>query len=99
MKHNSHLNTNVNNIMHEAEDAKYLLLLCKEKPDLIIRTEFGLGKYKFVKFNELKGNLMLEFNLLEDKHFKDTNSINSNIGSTCFLSIHQYLYVYSSANA
>ena len=56
MKHNTSLNantntnSNTNNVTHEVEDAKYLLLLCKEKPNLIIRTEFGLGKYKFVKF-------------------------------------------------
>ena len=70
-----------------------------ENPDVIIKTEFGIGKYKFIKFNELQGNLVLEFQLLEDNHFKDTNSINTNIGNTCFLSIHQYLYVYSSACA
>ena len=83
----------------ELEDAKYLLMLCEQKPDLVIKTEYGLGRYKFIKFNELQGNIVLEFNLLEDKHYKDTKSIYSNIGGTCFLSIPQYLYVYSSANA
>ena len=95
-----HLNNQTsNNSCGEAEDAKYLMMLCQERPDVIIKTEFGIGKYKFVKFNELQGNLVLEFQLLEDNHFKDTNSINTNIGNTCFLSVPQYLYVYSSAFA
>ena len=81
------------------DDAKYIMMLCKEKPDIVIKTDFGIGKYKFIKFNELQGHLVLEFELLEDNHFKDTKSINSNIGNTCFLSISQYLYVYSSAFA
>ena len=52
------LNTKTNNsLINDAEDAKYLLLLCKEKPDLIIKTEFGLGRYKFIQFNELQGNV------------------------------------------
>ena len=95
-----HLNNQIdNNICKETEDAKYLMMLCQEKPDVLIKTEFGIGKYKFVKFNELQGNLVLEFQLLEDNHFKDTKSINTNIGNTCFLSVPQYLYVYSSACA
>ena len=81
------------------DDAKYIMMLCKEKPDIIIKTDFGTGKYKFIKFNELQGHLVLEFSLLEDNHFKDTGSIHSNIGNTCFLSVSQYLYVYSSAFA
>ena len=81
------------------DDAKYIIMLCKEKPDIIIKTDFGTGKYKFIKFNELQGHLVLEFELLEDNHFKDTGSIHSHIGNTCFLSISQYLYVSSSAFA
>ena len=92
-----------NNIQNKnisyTDDAKYIMMLCKEKPDIVIKTDFGVGKYKFIKFNELQGHLVLEFELLEDNHFKDTKSINSNIGDTCFLSISQYLYVYSSAFA
>ena len=88
-----------NDITSYTDDAKYIMMLCKEKPDIVIKTDFGIGKYKFIKFNELQGHLVLEFELLEDNHFKDTKSINSNIGNTCFLSISQYLYVYSSAFA
>ena len=33
------------------DDAKYIMMLCKEKPDIVIKTDFGIGKYKFIKFN------------------------------------------------
>ena len=42
-------------------------MLCNEKADLVIKTEFGIGHYKFLKFTELKGHLVLEFNLIEFK--------------------------------
>jgi len=96
---NNTINITENKILTDAEDAKYLMMLCNENPDIIIKTDFGIGKYKFVKFNELQGNLVLEFKLLEDNKFKDTVSINSNIGSTCFLSVPQYLYVYNCATS
>ena len=95
-----HLNRQINNnSCAEAEDAKYIMMLCHERSDIVIKTEYGIGNYKFIKFNEFQGSLVLEFQLLEDNKFKDTNSIHSNIGNTCFLSVHQYLYVYSSACA
>ena len=48
------------------EETKYIELLCNEKADIILKTEFGTGRYKFVEFKELRGNLMLEFRLLKD---------------------------------
>ena len=90
---------NATKMKSDAEDTKYLMMLCNENPDIIIKTDFGIGKYKFVKFNELQGSLVLEFKLLEDNKFKDTRNINSNIGNTCFLSISQYLYVYNYASS
>tara|TARA_Y100000590_G_scaffold96931_1_gene110177 strand:+ start:657 stop:947 length:291 start_codon:yes stop_codon:yes gene_type:complete len=93
------LNQIENTIPKETEEAKYLMMLCQESPDIVIKTEFGLGKYKFVQFSELQGNLVLKFNLMNDKHFKDTTSIYANIGETCFLSISQYLYIYNTATA
>ena len=100
MRHTTNINTKENNnLLNDAEDEKFLMLLCKEKPYLIIRTEFGLGKYKFIQFSELQGNLVLKFNLLDDKKYKDTQHIHSNIGEICFLSIPQYLYVYGTATA
>tara|TARA_B110000263_G_C15258933_1_gene487861 strand:- start:540 stop:827 length:288 start_codon:yes stop_codon:yes gene_type:complete len=77
------------------EETKYIKMLCKEKSDIVLKTEFGTGRYKFVDFQELKGNLMLEFKLLKDSKYHDTKNIYNHIGASCFLSIEQYLYSYS----
>jgi len=77
------------------EDTKYLELLCNEKSDIVLRTEFGTGRYKFVEFKDLQGTTMLEFKLLKDTKFNDTKNIYDHIGGCCFLSVEQYLYSYS----
>tara|TARA_B110000263_G_C15176810_1_gene449631 strand:+ start:138 stop:401 length:264 start_codon:yes stop_codon:yes gene_type:complete len=77
------------------DKTKYLEMLCKEKSDIVLKTEFGTGRYKFVEFKELRGTLMLEFKLLKDSKYNDTKNINEHIGSCCFLSIEQYLCSYS----
>ena len=49
-------NININNNQSNSnEDMKYISMLCKEKTDLVLKTEFGIGRYKFNKFNELQG--------------------------------------------
>tara|TARA_Y100000590_G_scaffold449381_1_gene587408 strand:+ start:2059 stop:2361 length:303 start_codon:yes stop_codon:yes gene_type:complete len=95
MKHTSNLNNNKQNAITHIEEVKYLTMLCNEKADLVIKTEFGIGHYKFLKFTEIKGNLVLEFNLMDDNKFHDTASIYNHIGKTCFLTAEQYLSVYS----
>ena len=82
-----------NNIINDT--TKYLEILCQEKSDIVLKTEFGTGRYKFVEFKELQGNIMLEFKLLKDTKFNDTKNIYDHIGGCCFLSIEQYLYSYS----
>ena len=84
-----------NNQTNNNEDMKYISMLCKEKTDLVLKTEFGIGRYKFNKFNELQGKMVLEFKLLDDNRYKDTESIYKNIGNICYLTIRQYLSVYS----
>ena len=88
-------NINKINSSNNTEKTKYLKILCNEKSDIILKTEFGIGRYKFVDFQELKGSLMLEFKLLKDSKYNDTKNIYNNIGSCCFLSIEQYLCSYS----
>ena len=96
MKLTSNLNQNLNqNSISHIDEVKYLTLLCNERSDLIIRTEFGIGHYKFLKFNQLKGKLVLEFNLIDDQKYHDTASIFNHIGKTCFLTAQQYITVYS----
>ena len=62
-------NTNINNT-NKTDDMKYILMLCQEQKDLVLKTEFGIGRYQFTKFNELHGNTVLEFELLEDNRYK-----------------------------
>ena len=95
MKLTSTVNSKIETGMKNIEDVKLLTLLCKERSDLIIKTEFGLGHYNFLKFSELNGKLVLEFNLINDKKYNDTSSIFTHIGKTCFLTTEQYLSVYS----
>ena len=53
MKHTSNLNANNANTITHIDEVKYLTMLCNEKSDLVIKTEFGIGHYKFLKFTEL----------------------------------------------
>tara|TARA_Y100001936_G_C15916925_1_gene581762 strand:+ start:140 stop:469 length:330 start_codon:yes stop_codon:yes gene_type:complete len=99
MKHINKISNNINNnknaTLSNIEDAKYLMLLCKERSDLVIKTEFGIGHYRFFKFNQIQGNFVMEFQLLDDKSFNDTDNIHNNIGQKCFLTTEQYISVYS----
>tara|TARA_S200000501_G_scaffold134380_1_gene127176 strand:+ start:442 stop:765 length:324 start_codon:yes stop_codon:yes gene_type:complete len=97
MKHINKSNNNISNntTLSNIEDAKYLMLLCKERSDLVIKTEYGVGHYRFFKFNQIKGNFVMEFQLLEDNTFRDTDNIYKNIGQKCFLTTEQYISVYS----
>lgn len=47
----------------DVNDTKYIKSLCNDNPNIIIRTEFGTGHYKFVDFKDLEGNVVLEFRL------------------------------------
>jgi hypothetical protein len=95
MKHTSNLNNKKQNAITHIEEVKYLTMLCNERSDLVIKTQFGIGHYDFLKFTELKGNLVLEFNLIDDIKFHDTPSIYNHIGNKCFLTAEQYISVYS----
>ena len=86
---------NINTINNKLDETKYLKILCDQKSDIILKTEFGIGRYKFVDFQELRGNLMLEFRLVKDSKYHDTKNIYNHIGASCFLSIGQYLCSYS----
>ena len=57
---------NINTINNKLDETKYLKILCEQKSDIVLKTEFGIGRYKFVDFQELRGNLMLEFRLVKD---------------------------------
>ena len=53
---------NINTINNKLDETKYLKILCEQKSDIILKTEFGIGRYKFVDFQEqeLRGNLNID---------------------------------------
>ena len=57
-------NMKENNKNTKIDEREYIQILCNEKADIVLKTEFGTGRYKFVEFKELQGNVMLEFKLL-----------------------------------
>ena len=83
------------NRINKNEDTNCIQQLCTDNPDIVLKTEYGTGHYKFVDLKDLKGGLVLEFKLMEDSQYKDTQNINNNIGEMCLLTIGQYLYVYN----
>jgi hypothetical protein len=68
--------------------------LCEQKPMMVINTQCGTGKYKFKKVGYKDGDLLMEFCLIRDDRFKDTNKIYHNIGNHCYLTVDQFLYAY-----
>ena len=76
------------------DTTKCIDTLCKEKPLMVIQTKCGLGKYKFTRIGESKGDLYIEFKLIHDKDFKDCEKISHYLGEFCYLSPKQYLYAY-----
>ena len=68
--------------------------LCEQKPMMVINTECGTGKYKFNKLGYKDGGLLMEFTLIHDSSFKDTDTIYHRLGDYCYLTLKQFLYAY-----
>ena len=66
--------------------------LCEQKPMMVINTQCGTGKYRFKKVGYKDGGLLLEFILIHDSNFKDTDDIYHKIGDYCYLTVDQFLY-------
>jgi len=68
--------------------------LCKQKPMMVINTQCGTGKYRFRKLGYKDGDLLMEFMLIHDSDFKDTDVIYHKLGDYCYLTLDQFLYAY-----
>ena len=68
--------------------------LCEQKPMMVINTQCGTGKYRFCKLGYKDGGLLMEFTLIHDPSFKDTNAIFDRLGDYCYLTLNQFLYAY-----
>ena len=68
--------------------------LCEQKPMMVINTQCGTGKYRFKKVGYKDGGLLMEFILIHDSDFEDTDKIYHKIGDYCYLTVNQFLYAY-----
>ena len=70
--------------------------LCSQSPFLLINTPCGIGKYKFNKVGYDNTNeLILEYKLIDDDRYEDTNIIKHYIGNYYYLSATQALYAFN----
>ena len=80
-----------NNISNES----FIQELCHQSPFLIINTPCGVGKYKFNKIGYDNNNsLVLEYILIRDDRYKDSNVIVDKLGQFYYLSATQLLYAF-----
>ena len=72
----------------------YLYKVCREHPLLVISTPHGIGKYHFNCIGYKNSQILLEFNLVIDHEFKDSDIISTELGSKYYLTINQFLLAY-----
>ena len=72
----------------------YLYKVCKEHPLLVISTPHGIGKYHFNCIGYKNNKVLIEFILLIDNNFKDSDTISTEIGDKYYLTIYQFLLAY-----
>ena len=83
-----------NKIIENANEVDCISEMCKQKPHLILRTQCGIGKYMFMNFCFKNDKIVLEFKLIRDDCYEDSDKILYNIGEVCYLTANQYLYAY-----
>ena len=77
------------------QNKSFLSELCYQSPFLVINTGCGIGKYKFNKIGYDDSNsLVLEYTLVKDEKYKDTNFIMHKLGKFYYLSATQVLYAF-----
>jgi len=83
-----------NKILNQVNSTRYLSQICNQNPCIILKTQCGTGKYSFQNISYRNEELVLEFKLIEDNKYGDTEIIAYNIGNMCFLTASQYLYAF-----
>tara|TARA_B100001250_G_scaffold412083_1_gene442361 strand:- start:1403 stop:1714 length:312 start_codon:yes stop_codon:yes gene_type:complete len=81
-------------LLNNINNAEFLGSICKESPNIIVGTQAGIGRYHFIRIGYKDDDLLLEFRLVMDEKFKDSDSILHSIGDRCFLTASQYLYAF-----
>ena len=72
----------------------YLYKVCREHPLLVISTPHGVGKYHFNCIGHKNSKVLLEFILIIDHNFKDSDVISTELGNKYYLTINQFLLAY-----
>ena len=83
-----------NKPIEEMNDTECITEMCRQKPHLVLRTQCGVGKYMFSNFCYRNDQFVLEFKLIQDENYKDSDKILYHIGEVCYLTASQYLYAY-----
>jgi hypothetical protein len=83
-----------NKILNQVNSTEYLSQICNQNPYIILKTQCGTGRYSFKNISYKNNELMLEFKLINDDNYGDTENIAYNIGEMCFLTASQYLYAF-----
>ena len=86
------MNANHRELENDINEVKYLNEICKQNPLIVIKTKCGDGKYHYPGTKIINDQVVLEFLLVRDKHFKDTDEIASKLGDRCYLDPYAYLY-------
>ena len=83
-----------NKILNQVDNTGYLSQICNQNPYIILKTQCGTGKYLFQNISYRNDELLLEFKLINDDDYVDTENIAYNIGKMCFLTASQFLYAF-----
>ena len=82
------------NYQYDTKPADYLYMVCRENPVLVISTESGIGKYHFSCIGFRQNKMLIEFNLVMDNDYLDSQLISENIGKKYYLTVKQFLNAY-----
>jgi len=81
-------------ILKNLKNAQYLDEVCKLLPILLIKTQFGIGRYIFEKLAYNNDELVLIFKLSNDNKSVISYKITYYLGNQFLVSADQYLYAY-----
>ena len=82
------------NYEKDTKSADCLYMVCREYPLLVISTESGVGKYHFSSIGFKQNRMLIEFNLIMDNDYIDSQYISENIGNKYYITVNQFLNAY-----
>ena len=96
MQKQQNLKNNINDsdLLNDLNNSKYLDEVCKLLPTLLIKTQFGIGRYQFNKLAYQDDDLVLLFKLSKDNKKLIHDEIEYHFGDQFIISASQYLYAY-----